>query len=267
MTPKDRVSVAGWDQYTQDMHGCKVFSKIDLKSSYHQIPLCKESQRKTAFSIGTRRFMFRTVPQGLSNSPATLQRLLNMVLSGVKNCLHYMDDLLISTKTNEEHEEVLSEVFRRLADAKLQIALDKCTFFSRSATFLGFIVSKHGVAPDPRKTEALMRLEPPQTLEGVRSCLGQFNVFRRHIQGYAEISRPISEVTKGFPVKRGRNVKINWTPEADAALEILKRACVQNVMLVFPKFADPFHVHTDASLKAIGAVVSQEVLDEDTGQK
>ena len=132
---------------------------------------------------------------------------------------------------------------------------------------MGFIVSERGVAPDPRKTEALMRLEPPQTLEGVRSCLGQFNVFRRHIKGYAEISRPISEVTKGFPIKKGRNVRITWTPAADAALEQLKKACVENVVLMFPKFSDPFHVYTDASLKAIGAVVAQEVLDEVTGQK
>ena len=137
-------------------------------------------------------------------------------------------------------------------------------FFTKSATFLGFVVSKDGVAPSPSKTEALLKLTAPETLQGVRSCLGNFGTFRRHIPKYAELSRPISELTKGHPVKGGKRVKIVWTPEAQEALDKLKRACADSAVLAFPNYTKGFHLFTDASAKAIGGMVSQEEVDETT---
>ena len=150
--------------------------------------------------------------------------------------LIYMDDFVLHTPTIEEHEQLLEEVFRRLAEAKLQISLAKSSFFTRSASFLGFVISNEGVIPDPKKTEALLGHSAPSTLEGVRSTLGTFNMFRKHIKGYAEIVRPINEITRGHPVGKGKNIKITWTAEADRALKLLKEATAKSAMLKFPDF-------------------------------
>ena len=259
LCPRDRVNLGTWDEYVTALHGSSVFSKFDLRSSYHQIGLTPESIPKTAFSVNNRRYAYTTVPQGLSNSPSTLARLLNMVFSGLhKNMCIYLDDFLLHTQDIEEHKNLLTEVVRRLSKAKLQIAIDKCTFFCSSAAFLGFLVDKDGIHPDPAKTAALANKEPPKTVHDVRSTMGMFNIFRRHVRDYAGISRPITDLTKGIDIKK-KNVKINWTPEADEAFKKLKEEVLKNVVLSFPDYTKPFLIYCDASAYGVGGMVAQQV--------
>ena len=223
LCPRDRVNLGTWDEFVTALHGSSVFSKFDMRSSYHQIGLTPESIPKTAFTINNRRFAYRTVPQGLSNSPATLARLLNMVFSGLQdNVCIYLDDFLAHTATVEEHKTLLTEICDRLSKAKLQLAIEKCQFFCNSASFLGFLVDKNGIHPDPAKTAPLAKKGPPRTVHDVRSTMGMFNVFRRHIQNYAGITRPITELTKGCDMKKGKNVPIVWTAGAESAFKEVK---------------------------------------------
>ena len=257
--PRDRVNLGTWDEFVTALHGSSIFSKFDLRSSYHQIGLTPESIPKTAFSIHNRRYAYRTVPQGLSNSPSTLARLLNMVFSGMQDsmCI-YLDDFLCHSKSVEAHKTLLTEVVSRLSKAKLQVAIEKCCFFTSSASFLGFLVDQNGIHPDPAKTAPLSNKAPPRTVHEVRSTMGMFNVYRRHISNYAGIARPITELTRGIDVKK-KNVKISWTPEADAAFRKLKEEVVKNVVLSFPDFTKPFLIFCDASSYGAGGVVSQQV--------
>ena len=261
--PKDRVSLGTWDEFITALDGSCIFSKFDMRSSYHQIPLTPDSIEKTAFTINNRRYAYSTVPQGLSNSPATLARLLNMVFSNLQDqvCV-YLDDFLAHSANIEDHKVLLTEICSRLSKAKLQLAIEKCEFFCSSASFLGFLIDKNGIHPDPAKTAPLAKKAPPKTVHEVRSTLGMFGVFRRHIRNYADITRPISELTKGVDIKKGKSVPIVWTAEADEAFKKLKEATLQHVVLKFPNYKQPFFVYCDASGTGIGGYICQYVDDE-----
>ena len=143
--------------------------------------------------------------------------------------------------------------------AKLQISLEKSIFFTTSVEFLGFIVSQEGIQPDPAKLGPLTSPgKTPTNLYEVRSLLGSFNVFRQHIPNYSDICRPITAVTKGSAVTKGRSIKIKWTPEAQKALNQLKQATKDAAVLKYPNFEKDFYVFLDASDVAIGGVILQE---------
>ena len=137
-TPKDRVVLGMWDTYMTQLAGSKIFSKLDMKAAFHQIPLSKSSIEKTAFSIRNRRYAYRTCPMGLSNLPASLARLMNQVFSNIsKNVIIYLDDFVIHSKTLEEQKVLLDQAFQDLSAAKLQLSFNKCSFFVNSTNFLG----------------------------------------------------------------------------------------------------------------------------------
>ena len=260
LTPRDRVSVPTWDEHTARLHGSKVFSKIDLKSSFHQIKLDAESQKKTAFSIGPHRYMYRTMPQGLSNSPASLIRLMAMVLAECDEfVLSYMDDFVVHSPDEETHKKHLTKVFECLARAKLQISMGKSRFFVKSVHFLGFVLSENAVRPDPDKIKPLLAEDKtPETLTHVRSIMGKYNQYRRYIPNYAHITAPIVKLTKNQPVKKGKGIKIQWDEDAQLALKKLKKATAEHAVLTFPNFSEPFFLYADASDTAVGGVVMQK---------
>ena len=174
-------------------------------------------------------------------------------------CIPYMDDILIYSANAEEHEQHLRKIFECLSRAKLQVSLEKSIFFTTAVEFLGFIVSPEGIQPDPSKLEPLLQPgKTPTNLYEVRSLLGSFNVFRRHIPNYSDICRPITALTKGAAVAKGRSIKINWTPEAQNALEKLKKATQQAAVLQYPNFEKDFYVSSDSSDVAVGGAILQE---------
>ena len=157
-TDKDRISMPTWDHFMSSLAGSKIYSKLDMSSAFHQIPLDDESCKKTAFTAGKVKLEYVSLPQGMSSSPASLIRLLNMVFCGLDDTvLMYLDDVVIHTNTLEQHYEVLEEVFKRLAEAKLQLSLSKCQFFMNSCSFLGFIITPEGLIADPKKIEPLTK--------------------------------------------------------------------------------------------------------------
>ena len=259
LTPRDRVSVPTWDEHTSRLHGSKVFSKIDLKSSFHQIKLDAESQKKTAFSIGPHRYHYKTMPQGLSNSPASLIRLMAMVLAECNEfVLSYMDDFVIHSPDEETHKKHLEKVFECLKRAKLQISMGKSRFFVKSVKFLGFVLSENAVKPDPDKLKPLLAEDTvPETLLQVRSIMGKYNMYRRYIPNYAEITAPIVRITKNQPTKKGKGIKIQWGEDAQRALTKLKKATAEHAVLTFPNFSEPFFLYSDASDTSVGGVVMQ----------
>lgn len=256
-TAKLKFPIPRIDDILNDLHGGKVFSCLDMKSGYSQVKLHPESRPLTAFTVPEGRYQYVVLPQGLTNAPSCFQSLMCNVVSGLApNIFCFLDDLLIVSKTEEEHEKHLSLVLERLTKHNLSIRIDKCEFFKPSVKYLGFSVGSHGIAPLPEKIDAIKDFPRPQDLYQLRSFLGLTSYYRRFLQNYAELSIPLVALTKGHP-KKGKRVSIAWNDEAEKSFLLFKEKMCKEVILKFPNYMNNFRVCTDASDQSIGGVLSQ----------
>ncbi|XP_057849726.2 uncharacterized protein LOC131060503 [Cryptomeria japonica] len=235
--------------------GAKYFSKIDLKSGYHQIRIQEGDEWKTAFKTNEGLFEWIVMPFGLSNAPSTFMCLMNEVL---KPFLHqfvvvYLDDILIFSGSKEEHLQHLDQVLRKLHEEGLRINLEKCSFLQEELVFLGFVISTGSLKMDPSKVEAILNWPAPTTATEVKSFHGLCSFYRKFIRNFSGICAPLMDTIKG-----GRKCVFQWTKEANESFELLKRKISEQPVLVLPDFYKVFVVECDASNKAIGGVLSQD---------
>ena len=242
----------------QNLGQGKLFSCLDLKQGYHQIPLDEKSKPLTAFIAPNGLYEYNVMPMGLKDCPSAFCRIINQVLVGLKGCNVYMDDIIIQGKTLEENILNLEKVLARLQEAKLTVKLSKCEFFQSSVKYLGHIVSAEGLKPQPEKIEAITNMPRPHTLKQLQSLLGVINYYRRYIKHYAHIAAPLHKLTGGKITKSKPKQVIQWTPEAEESLRIIKDILAKKVILAFPDFKKPFYLTTDASNVAIGGVLQQK---------
>jgi transposase InsO family protein len=233
--------------------GCTYFTTLDLTSGYYQISMHPESQAKTGFIVESGHYEYTRMPFGLRNAPATFQKMMDGVLRGLKptQCMVYLDDVIVFSNGIKEHAERLRRVFEKLREAKLSLKFEKCHFALAEVKYLGHIISREGVHPDPEKIEAVKNFPIPSSVKELQSFLGLSNYYRRFVDGYAEMARPLTRLLK-------KGTAFTWTPECQEAMRNLKDALTQSPVLVYPDFSKPFILSTDASNFAIGAVLSQE---------
>ncbi|XP_068118921.1 uncharacterized protein [Hyperolius riggenbachi] len=273
------------DQYTTPriedalhcLSGAKWFSVLDLRSGYHQIPMHPEDKEKTAFICPIGFFEFNRMPQGLTGAPATFQRLMERTVGDMHlvEVLVYLDDIIVFGRTLEEHEERLEKVLDRLWEEGLKLSLEKCQFCMPSVTYLGHVVSAEGVATDPRKLEAVTTWPRPKTVSELRSFLGFCSYYRRFVEGFAKIARPLNELLKNYgeeddskppnhsqsakgPQKSKEAIEDEWTYECEQAFEKLKWGLTHAPVLAYADPARPYELHVDASREGIGGVLYQE---------
>ena len=186
ITRKDAHPLPRIDDLLDTLHGSKYFSTLDLASGYWQVEVKQEDKEKTAFVTHSGLYEFNVMPFGLVNAPATFQRLMTIVFSGLlgKFCLTYIDDNIIFSKTFQDHNEKLRVVLKRLQDAKLKVKPEKCKFAYTSVLFLGHVVNNKGISPDPSKTDKILKWPTPKSVNEVRSFLGVSNYYRRFIKNY-----------------------------------------------------------------------------------
>ncbi|CAC5386872.1 unnamed protein product [Mytilus coruscus] len=241
------------DDTIDSLSGSKFFSTVDLKSGYYQIPVAKEDRPKTAFSFpGGGLWQFKRIPMGLCNSTPVFERLMETVLSGLtwQICLVYLDDVIIFSKSFEEHMKNLKEVFQRLKAANLKLNPKKCNFLKTEVKFLGHIVSESGVATDPNKIQSVKDWPVPKSIKDVRSFLGLTSYYRKFILIYADKAKPLYKVTE-------KNQKFVWTDDCQQSFEELKNTLISAPILAYPTREDLFILDTDASNVGMGAVLSQ----------
>jgi len=236
----------------------KYFSTLDLASGYHQIPMHEEHKNKTAFSTPYGHFEFNRMPFGLKNAPATFQRLMNSVLTGIQGlkCLVYLDDIVIYGPNLKEHNKRLIQVMDRLRKHNLKLQPDKCEFLRKEVTYLGHIITEDGIRPDPNKLCAVENFPVPKKVKDVQSFLGLAGYYRKFIEDFSKIAKPLTKLTK-------KGEKFNWTAEQQIAFQSLKEKLTTAPVLSYPDFTREFLVTTDASDYAIGAVLSQGPVGQD----
>ena len=229
-----------------------VFSKIDLRSSYHQIRINEKDVRKTAFRTRYGHYECIVMSFGLTNASVVFMELMNRVF---KECLDmfviaFIDDILIYSKTDLEHEEHLRKVLTTLREHKLYAKFSKCEFWLRQVSFLGHVVSKNGIFVDPTKVEAITKWERPTTVTEVRSFLGLAGYYRRFVQDFVKISSPLTKLTKqGVPFK--------WDDACEASFQNLKERLVTAPVLIVLESSEGYVIYSDASMKGLGCVLMQ----------
>lgn len=212
------------------------------------------SKEKTAFITHNGLYEFNVLPFGLRNSPATFQRLMTHALRGLEwdICLVYIDDLIIFSRTFEDHLHHLEQVFKRLREAGVRLKPSKCYFVQTKVDYLGHSVSGEGLSPNPNKIKAVQEFPLPTNATGVKAFLGLCNYYRRFIQGFAQIASPLNKLTS-------KHNKFCWTNECQIAFDTLKHALLSAPILAYPDFTQPFHLYVDASQTGIGLTLGQVI--------
>ncbi|PKU62072.1 RNA-directed DNA polymerase [Dendrobium catenatum] len=251
ITIKFRFPIPRLDELLEKLAGSTIFSKLDLRSGYHQIRIRPGDEWKTAFKTRQGLYEWKVMPFGLCNAPATFMRLMNEILKPFLNrfCVVYFDDILIFSKTRDEHMQHLEQVFDVLQNNKLYLNLSKCEFAASSTYFLGYIISAEGVLVDPAKVKAIIDWPTPQSFFDIRSFHGLANFYRRFIKGFSVLAAPLTDCLKAK--------QFVWTESQNDSFLAVKRALSTAPVLALPDFEKPFVVETDASLTGVGAVLMQ----------
>ena len=263
ITVKDSFALPRMEEIFDCLHGAKYFTTIDMKAGYHQIEVEEAHKERTAFTVGSIGFYeYNKMPFGLTNSPATYQRIMQEILGdlNMKICLIYLDDLIIFSDTFEQHKERLDLILTTLKNANLKLAPEKCCFFKPRVSFLGHVVSGNGIETDPTKIEKVQNWPEPSNPDELRSFLAFAGYYRRFIKDYSKIIKPLSELLPPTSAKKNqkkRTVEWRWTDTEQEIFDKIKELLSSPPVLAYPDFTLPFEVHTDASAKALGAVLYQ----------
>ena len=230
----------------------KIFTVLDLKAGFHQIPLDEETKHKTTFITHKGCYSFKRLPYGLRNAPIAFQAVMAQVLQGInfKYALVYVDDILIHSANFEEHLVHLQNVFDRLSDANLKLQPKKCQFAAKRVEYLGHYFSKNGIQVNPSKIQVVKTYPVPKTRKQVKSILGLCNYYRRFVQDYAKIAGPLNNLLR-------KDVDYQWTSDCDKAFNVLKQKLISAPILAFADMQKPFFLSVDASGSAIGYILGQ----------
>ena len=253
ITIRYRHPIPRLDDMLDELSGAVLFSKVDLRSGYHQIRMKLGDEWKTAFKTKFGLYEWLVMPFGLTNAPSTFMRLMNEVLRAFigKFVVVYFDDILIYSKSMDEHLDHLRVVFNALCDARLFGNLEKCTFCTDRVAFLGYVVTPQGIEVDKSKIEAIQGWPVPTTITQVRSFLGLAGFYRRFVKDFSTIAAPLHELTK-------KGVSFSWGKAQEHSFHMLKDKLTHAPLLQLLDFNKTFELECDASGIGMGGVLLQE---------
>ncbi|GJV27700.1 reverse transcriptase domain-containing protein [Tanacetum coccineum] len=252
LTIKNRYPLPRIDDLFDQLQGSSVYSKIDLRSGYHQLRVREEDIPKTAFRTRYGHYEFQVMPFGLTNAPAVFMDLMNRVCKPYldKFVIVFIDDILIYSRNEEEHASHLRIILELLRKEKLYAKFSKCDFWIHIVQFLGHLIDNQGLHVDPAKIEAVKNWTSPTTPTEVRQFLGLAGYYRRFIEGFSKIAKPLTKLTQ-------KNKSYIWGEEQESAFQLLKQKLCEAPILALPEGNDNFVVYCDASLQGLGAVLMQ----------
>ena len=252
VTEKDAFPIPRVQDCLDAVAGSTIFSTLDITSAYHQIPVRQEDIAKTAFCSKYGLWEFINMPFGLCNATATFQRMLELALRGLQwtSCLIYLDDVIIFGSSFGTHLTRLQAVLDQISAAKLKLSPSKCCLFKSQVTFLGHVLSKEGILPNPDNVSKMVNWPTPTSVTDVRAVLGLGSYYRRFVKDFAEIVRPMTDLTRKDRV-------FKWDSACQHAFDQLKQILTSPSIMAYPTEDGSYILDTDACGVSIGAVLSQ----------
>jgi hypothetical protein len=240
VTIKNKYPLPRINDLFDQLEGASVFSKIDLRSGYFQLKIREYDIPKTAFVTRYGSYEYTVMPFGLSNAPSYFMNMMNKVFMEFldKFVVVFIDDILIYSKSNKEHEKHLCLIMEKLWEHKFYAKFSKCEFWLNEVAFLGHIVSKEGIAIDPSKVTAVTEWEPPKNVGEIRSFLGLAGYYRRFIKNFSKIAKPMTELLK-------KEMKFKWTDDCEISFQELKTRLVSAPILCLPDLEKEFQVYCE----------------------
>ncbi|WVZ53872.1 hypothetical protein U9M48_004760 [Paspalum notatum var. saurae] len=253
VTIKNKYPLPRIDDLFDQLQGACVFSKIDSRSGYHQLKIRPSDIPKTAFTTKYGLYEYTVMSFGLTNAPAYFMQLMNSVFMDYldKFVVVFIDDILIYSKTEAEHEEHLRLVLQRLREHKLYAKFSKYEFWIDEVRFLGHVVSKGGIAVDPSKVSTVMNWKVLKIPKEVRGFLGLAGYYRKFIENFSRIAKPMTSLLE-------KDAEFRWTNAQQAAFDELKKRLTTAPVLTLPDQQKKFIVYCDASRDGLGCVLMQE---------
>jgi len=250
---KNKFLLPKIDTCLDTLNGCEFFSTCDLQWGYWQMEIDERDRDKTAFVTWKGQWRFKVLSFSLANVPSQFASIMELVMSGLTYdiCLVYLDDILVFSRTFDEHLEHVATVFDRLERYSIKLKPSKCSLFQSKVTFLGHIVSGRGIECDKEKQVTIATWPTPTSISEVRTFCGLADYYRAFIKDYAGKARPLHNVTK-------KGAVFNWTPDCEIAFLDLKHDLLTAPILVAPCDKGQYVLDTDASDTALGAVLQQE---------
>ncbi|GKA83739.1 putative reverse transcriptase domain-containing protein [Tanacetum coccineum] len=252
LTVKNRYPLPRIDDLFDQLQGSSVYSKIDLRSGYHQLRVREEDIPKTAFRTRYGHYEFQVMPFGLTNAPAVFMDLMNRVCKPYldKFVIVFIDDILIYSKNKKEHEEHLKLILELLKKEELYAKFSKCEFWIPKVQFLGHVIDSEGIHVDPAKIESIKDWTSPKSPTEIRQFLGLAGYYRRFIEGFSKIAKPMTKLTQ-------KKIQFVWGDKQEAAFQLLKQKLCSAPILALPEGSEDFIAYCDASKKGLGTVLMQ----------
>jgi hypothetical protein len=253
VTIKNKYPLPKIEDLFDQLNGAKVFSKIDLRTGYHQLKVRESDIPKTAFTTRYSLFEYTVISFGLTNAPAYFINLMNKVFMKFldKFVVVLIDDILVYSKTEEEHAEHLRLVLGTLREHQLYAKFSKCEFWLKEVGFLGHVISAGGVSVDPSKITSILERKAPTNHTEVQAFLGLAGYYRKFVEGFSSIARPMTQL-----LKKGK--KFEWTEKCEQSFQELKKRLVSAPILTMPDITKSFDVYCDASNLGLGSVLMQD---------
>jgi hypothetical protein len=253
VTIKNKYPLPRIEDLFDQLRGASVFSKIDLRSGYHQLRIRPSDIPKTTFITKYGLYEFTVMSFGLMDAPAYFMYLMNSVFMDYLDrfVVVFIDDILIYSQNEQEHEEHLRKVLQRLRDCQLYAKLSKCEFWTNEVLFLGHIINQEGLVVDPKKVTTILDWKAPKDVRGIKSFIGMAGYYRCFIEGFSKIDRPMTALL-------AKKVEFKWTPACQKSFETLKEKLTMAPVLILPDVHKPFSVYCDASYTGLGCVLMQE---------
>nr|GEW79128.1 putative reverse transcriptase domain-containing protein [Tanacetum cinerariifolium] len=252
LTVKNRYLLPRIDDLFDQLQGSSIYSKIDLRSDYHQLRVREQDIPKTAFRTRYGHYEFQVMLFGLTNAPAVLMDLMNRVCKPYldKFVIIFIDDILIYSKDEKEHEEHLKEILELLKEEKLYAKFSKCEFWIPKVQFLGHVIDSRGIHVDPAKIESIKDWASPKTPTKIRQFLGLAGYYRRFTEGFLKIAKSMTKLTQ-------KGIKFDWGEKEENAFQLIKQKLCSAPILALPEGSKDFVVYCDASYKGLGVVLMQ----------
>ena len=252
VTIKNKYPLPRIDELFDQLQGSTVFSKLDLRQGYYQLRIKESDIPKTALNSRYGHYEFVVMPFGLTNAPAAFMDLMHRVFHKYLDqfVVVFIDDILVYSKNESDHEQHLRIVLETLQSHKLYAKFSKCEFWLSEVAFLGHIISSEGLSVDPSKIEAIMSWKRPESTTEVRSFLGLAGYYRKFVKDYSKIAGPLSALTS-------KTLKFAWNDQCEKSFQELKRRLTEAPILTLPDGSEDFMVYTDASKEGLGCVLMQ----------